>query len=160
MAKRGPAPTPKSILEQRGSRRADTNPDQMVAPREKPNAPKWLSKDARTIWQYITAELYEIGVLAKLDRTALARYCDYCAQWIEAKQHVEDDGPTSSYTDTKDVRRTRPSAHFRVMIELGRELARLEQQFGLTPSARTRVDVPEGNKKHAQLALSLRPARS
>ena len=61
MSKRGPAPTPRTILEQRGSWRAKLNRDQPVPKAGRPKCPK-LSKAEKTVWNAIMRILDDMGV--------------------------------------------------------------------------------------------------
>src|SRR5262245_50932234 len=83
MAGRGPAPTPTSVLEARGSWRAKTRAGEPRLPTERPSGPAWLSKEAQAEWRRVTRELLRMGVLAKADRAMLAEYCEAWSELVE-----------------------------------------------------------------------------
>lgn len=46
-----------------------------------PDPPKCLSKAALEEWKNISGQLHAMGILTKVDRVALAIYCQTFAQW-------------------------------------------------------------------------------
>ena len=92
-----------------------------------------------------------MGVLAKCDRNALARYCQTWAKWRTAEEVLIAEG------DTREVKALDRAGRIVVMdlkdrpevarsMKLGDQLLRLEQQFGLTPSARASLTQPRENR--------------
>lgn len=53
-----------------------------------PTAPKHLWPEARKEWRRITPELERYGLISKLDRTALALYCQAYARWVWAEESL------------------------------------------------------------------------
>ena len=64
----GPAPTPTSILEARGSWRAKGREGEMRPPVKRPGRPATLSKVAATEWNRVIGTLEHQGVVAEVDR--------------------------------------------------------------------------------------------
>ncbi len=64
-----------------------------------------------------------MGLLALVDRTALAMYCDAVSRYMELR-------------DNRDV------APY-VLVQLQSSIRSWCQQFGLTPSARSRITLPD-----------------
>src|SRR5262245_58686562 len=48
---------------------------------EKPSLPQHLSAEAKKEWRRIVRELLKLGVVTKIDRAALAAYCEAWATW-------------------------------------------------------------------------------
>lgn len=123
MGKRGPARTPTPILKLTGSReiekRSDTDiPEAMMVA---PDAPSFLKPREREAWDTLVTQLDRFGVLCIIDGNSLARYCGLWAKWT-----------TLDLDDDDDVR---------MAIKIAPQLTRLEQEFGMTPSSRSNLDI-------------------
>lgn len=55
---------------------------------EIPNCPRHLWPEARKEWRRITPELERYGLISKIDRTALALYCQAYARWVWAEEQM------------------------------------------------------------------------
>jgi P27 family predicted phage terminase small subunit len=83
-----------------------------------------------------------MGVVGSVDENALTRYCVTWVRWRQAIQLIEKGGSVQIYKDeTGKVKTIQPSAFHSIARSLADELSRLEQAFGLTPSARSRIEV-------------------
>ncbi|KKL20611.1 hypothetical protein LCGC14_2453740, partial [marine sediment metagenome] len=97
--------------------------------------PKWLSVAAKTVWKQITPQLDKAGILAKLDGNTLVRYCETYAHWRKLMKILGD----AEITNTDHVGQLR--GVFLTVEALGSSLNRLEADFGLSPSSRSRIQV-------------------
>jgi P27 family predicted phage terminase small subunit len=141
MGLRGPKPTPAAILKQRGTFRPDRHADS-AKPIGKTRCPKWLNKDAAREFRRIVKLLDTIGVLGAVDENALARYANTWTRWRQAVQMIEKGGEVVVYRDELGKpKAVQPSAFNSIARSLAEELSRLEQAFGMNPSARSRIDV-------------------
>jgi len=141
MSKPGPRPTPTGVLQLRGSWRAAGRSDAAVKP-SRPACPRWLGAEARKKWKQLVPELAKLGILTTVDREALARYCDTWALWRRMREHVEKYGVSYPLrTDDGEVKCFQQFPEVGAMHKLALLLGRLEAEFGLTPSARTRIDI-------------------
>src|SRR5262249_14761390 len=86
----------------------------------------WLQGEARAEWNRVARHLQAGGLLAKADRGLLAAYCDAWGEFVDLATRVEAD---------PDAWRLRAAKH-----RAAERLARLGAQFGLSPSARGRVE--------------------
>ncbi len=139
MGKRGPKPTPTTILKLRGSWRAGLNPDE---PRPKPGAPVMpgrLRPAAKLAWKRVVPKLQAMGVLTKVDGETLARYCTLAARYWEAERFLEAHGQTYPMRDGDTVTGFRKFPQVAIANELAGTLARIEASFGMTPADRTRI---------------------
>lgn len=94
MGARGPKPLPANVLALRGSSKylRDRVESGQVEPEvEIPDCPRHLLKEARKEWKRITPELEKLGLVAKLDRTALALYCQEFAWWVWHDEALQRD---------------------------------------------------------------------
>jgi P27 family predicted phage terminase small subunit len=154
MGKRGPAPKPTAI------RRLEGNPSHRPLPTNEPmypsvipRKPKKLSTSAKTIWDELVAEMANIGILSSVDGRALASLCEdeallenaYQGIWSMARSLKKEakaqgkkipSGEIVVLMAMKNGRMAMNALHHlstRVIIE--------RREFGLTPSARTRIMV-------------------
>ena len=141
MGQRGPAPTPSSVKRRRGTFRRDRAPKNEPHPgRGRPRCPQWLSAEAKRAWRQIVPELENMRVLTRADRNALARYVQLWSRWREAEQHIQDHGAVVKSPAGYPIQ----NPHVSIAAKLAGLLSRLESEFGLTPSARTRIEaMPE-----------------
>jgi len=148
MGARGPSPTPTRLLQLRGSWRAKQRPYEPRPRRTRPRPPASLGDEARKVFLGLVRQLYAQQVVVGLDASALARYSDLLVDYWKAAEFVAKHGAVYVVRGkpTKDGEQG-PAVGFRaypqmaLKIALASELLRLEREFGLTPSARTRVEV-------------------
>jgi P27 family predicted phage terminase small subunit len=79
-------------------------------------------------------------VLTEVDRAAFAAYCQSYARWKEAQDHINSEGAT--YETENGMHRPNPwvaicNTEQRLMMQAASE-------FGLTPSARSRIMAASG----------------
>jgi P27 family predicted phage terminase small subunit len=145
MGRRGPKPLPVSILEARGSRRIrkDIVPPAAPASVDALSMPDWLDPLAADGWRRITAVLKTMGILEQVDQTVLGRYCIAELRWKKAVAFILKNGEVYALKDKHgNVRCAQPYPQVAIANQLAAELGRLEQELGLTPSSRTRINAP------------------
>lgn len=143
----GPPPTPTEILRLRGSWRANARKGEPHASPRRPKMPPWLDADAKIIWRKAVVLLGEMHVLCAIDQVALARYCTLVAWWLRSSKTVNSEGFTTPLCNREGVELGRgSSADFKVAMIVSAELGRIEQQFGLTPSARARLTLADSEQ--------------
>lgn len=142
MGLRGPRPLTSEVLEARGSWRAHANRAQPEAPPGRPSCPAWLDLDAKRAWRRIIRHLEFMRILSPADRHALARYCQLWSRWKKAELFLQKYGETYPLKgENGEIKCFMPWPQVAIAGKLAQALTRLEQEFGLTPSARTRIVV-------------------
>ena len=114
-----------------------------MPPEGLPECPDWIDEEAKAAWAHLVPMLQAMGVLTRIDDMALARYCQYWARWKKAEQFIQKHGDSYPLKDEKG--RVKCVAQFpqvAIAHKLGALLGRLEQEFGMTPSARSRISNP------------------
>ena len=156
MGQRGPKPTPNVVKLFQGNpgKRPLNLADGVNPPIEVPDPPKWLSRPGLKEWRRISAELADLGLIAKIDMASLATYCQtwgdlyelemaFAAQkrLIEARvdKDERDVKVAGVYFQKTPTGFMRESALHRKIVEMRNELDRYAKNFGLNPSARARV---------------------
>lgn len=142
MGKRGPAPTPTAKLKARGSWRGETRHGEPEAKGD-PVAPEWLSDNSLALWELIVPQLEGMGIAGLIDSMALARYVTLFERWLECEQFLRDNG--STYEDGGGITKEYPQASR--ASRLADQLLKLEQQYGMTASARVSLAVDNGKSK-------------
>ena len=145
MAKRGPKPTPSKVLKLRGSWLLNNRKDEPQPESGAPSCPSWVGTIGKREWKRITKQLEPLGLLTELDRVALALYCQAYDDYVTAKKEM----------DKEDMRPVVKTANYNyvqnpmvgVMNKAWQRVLKAAAEFGLTPSARTRISVPEGATK-------------
>jgi P27 family predicted phage terminase small subunit len=145
VGKRGPKPTPTAILNARGSWRGKKNKDEPVMDATAPQCPDWLDAQAKAYWAEIAPMLSEGKVLRRIDRAALARYCQLLARWRRCEEFIAKHGDTYPIKDDAGhVKGVKEFPQVRRASDLSAQLCRLEAEFGMTPSSRSRVVAAAG----------------
>lgn len=141
MGARGPAPLPNNVHRLTGNRskipaskfNAELRPDVEI-----PGCPVHLLPEAKKEWKRITPELEKMRIISKLDRAALAVYCQAYARWVQAENKLK------SMDEDGLVDKT-PSGYQQISVWLQISNRAVEQmhkflcEFGMSPSSRSRV---------------------
>jgi P27 family predicted phage terminase small subunit len=133
-----------------------------------PPTPKELDQAGRRIWRGLTRDLAAIGLLAKLDQHALARYIQLWQRWQQLQTFIEANGETydvkrhfrvrgyyDAETDTyvpdhleEYVTHQEIRPQTRLWMALADRLVRLEEHFGMTPSGRAAIGILLAGAEH------------
>lgn len=142
MGKRGPRPEPTKLLELKGSWRARKNKREPRPERGAPACPGWLSPEAKAAWRSVVPLLSAAGMIAKVDRNVLTKYCQLWGRWKQAELFIQRFG--SSYPIKDDAGKVKCFAQFpevAIAHKLVGLLLKMEQELGLTPSSRSGIEV-------------------
>jgi P27 family predicted phage terminase small subunit len=151
MGKRGPPPTPTSIRLLRGnpSGRA-LNKDEPIPPEGVAKPPDWLTGRSKELWTRIAPILTRMKVLTSADPDALALLCDAYAEYLGARDVVRGEGATyesrqfqmDEAGNTVEKVMIRPRPEVAMAQDAWKRVRQMMQEFGLTPSSRSRIEVP------------------
>jgi len=144
MGRRGPVPTPTATLKLRGSTLVTRRREQAEAqgPAGTPRCPDWLDKDGQIVWRQLVPQLKAMHVLTRIDAHALARYCRLWGRWRKAEAFIDQHGEMYPIKDDAGkVKCLQQWPQVAIAGKLAQQLTRLEQEFGMTPSSRTRIQV-------------------
>ncbi len=144
MGRRGPIPLPTALLRARGSRHVTRRreQDEVQGPPGHPRCPRWLDPEAQATWRHLVPLLGQMGVLTRIDGLALARYCRVFSRWRKAEAFIDQHGEMYPLKDEAGrVKYFVQWPQVAIANKLCQHLTRLEQEFGMTPSARTRIQV-------------------
>lgn len=149
MGRRGPKATPTAILKLRGTHRKGRTRAEPVPKGEAPAPPEWLLPAAREEWERLRPELVHMRLLTAVDWGQFAAYCQCWARWQDAEIAIAEQGTTIDILDKEGwVKYTQISPHVTIAHKCLERLNKLAAEFGLTPSARSRLGaVPVGKEK-------------
>jgi len=136
----GPKPKPihlKLIEGNPGKRPLPATP--MPEPKA-PDPPPELEGDGLAEWERVAPQLERLGLLSHLDRAALAAYCWAWARLLAAGRVLAE----STVLIRKDRRIVKNPA-IQVARDAAQECRAWAAEFGMTPSARARMTLPDQN---------------
>jgi len=151
MGKRGPKKTPTNILKMRGSRLVETRPKNEPVPvKGIPEPPEFLRAVplAMEEWYRKVKLLSEQGTLGLIDDTMLGAYCLHYAIYCNTIEQVisEKQNTFNLLIKTKNENVIQSPIvgimHRELMI-----IRQLAAEFGMTPSARSSINVTESPGK-------------
>lgn len=164
MKRTGPPKKPTALKLLQGTFRQDRVANHEAKPEvEIPPVPSHLSDEAKVEWGRVSQELATLGLLTRIDRAALAAYCECWSDWVDASRKcVGPDGKDRKVIVTgerlkydKDGHVTERSGgnpienpYFSIKKRSAELMHKFLVEFGMTPAARTRINaVPSGDEK-------------
>jgi len=131
---RRPTPTKLKLLRGNPGRRPLPENEPQI-PAGIPEMPKHLNRIAKQEWRRIMPELARVGLLTRIDGTALAAYCDCYAQWAEACRKLRKTGML--------VRGTKGDPIINPLLKIANQAVdRMRMyliEFGMTPASRSKT---------------------
>ena len=131
---RPPKPTNIKILEGNPGKRP-LNEYEPKPKKKAPRCPNWLDTAAKTEWRRLSRNMADLGILTEIDMASFAAYCQAFARWKEAEEFISKHGtivktPSGYWQQVPQV--SIAQTYLKIMN-------RLCEQFGLTPSSRSRI---------------------
>lgn len=138
MAGRKPLPTHLKLV--KGTARPHRlNKDEPKPPVAVPEAPAHLEERARAKFTAMAEMLARHGVMTELDAGAIARYAVVWCRWLDAEAEVKRRGPVVK-TEAGNIIQ---NPFLAVANKCLAQMAQIESEFGMTPSARSRIRMAE-----------------
>lgn len=136
MAGRKPLPTRLKLIRGNPGKRPlnEREPEPKLAT---PTCPQILQGESRKEWRRATRELRALGLLARIDRAALAAYCRTWGRWVEAEEKIAATGEIVKAPSGYPIQNPYLSISNRALENMHRFLT----EFGMTPSSRSRLRV-------------------
>jgi len=156
----GPPPKPTKLKQLEGNpSRRPLNENEPNPALSIPTCPMFVKGIARREWTRITKELHVLGLLTKIDRAALAGYCQAYGRWYEAEQQIDELGKLSKGKLKFLYKTTNGNLVMNPLLSVANKA--LEQmhkflvEFGMTPASRTRISVkPSENEDEMDKILN------
>jgi P27 family predicted phage terminase small subunit len=137
---RGPKPQPTKLKLLRGipGKRPLPKNEPQLEP-AMPEPPEVLEGDALKEWNRISPLLHGAGLLTALDGAALAVGCQSYGIYIEATRNIRKSGTVIKSIQGQPMM----SPYLKVANVALQQWTRMLAEFGMTPSSRTRIKVPD-----------------
>ena len=153
MGKRGPRPEPTILKIAKGNpgkRRLNESEPKPAADAIQP--PDWVTGKSLEKWQEVVPKLIGMGVMTNADIDTIARYCTMYEQYVKYLEQVRRGLDVLVIRDDKGkVKYMQSTPAATMMTKLAASMLRIEQEFGLTPSARTGIATTQTDKPHDDL---------
>lgn len=149
MAGRRPKPTHLKVVTGNPGKRKLNEKEPQPA-KEIPSPPSHLTDWGKTAWGKMTVLLDGMGVLTVADTFALERLCDIYADILQLRNTIADEGRTYTVqTEGGFLIKANPAVA--MLADADRRFKSYLVEFGLTPAARTKVKVNEGETEEDPL---------
>lgn len=142
---RKPHPTAKRKLKGNPSRRPLPDSEPEFTGTTTP--PKWLDQRAKTEWRRLAPRLELLGILTPGDRAAFAAYCAAYSRMVEAETFLNSPAAGGSLVFKTEGGALKPWPHVAIANQAADTMRKFLIEFGLSPSARTRLSVEDPKKK-------------
>ena len=139
---KGRKPIPSEVIELRGGSKHTHRPPRSGEPKPPvaiPKCPAHLDKEAKAEWKRAVKELEPLGMLTKLDKAVLARYCQAFSTWAQATRKITEMGMVRI---TKNGF-TEQNPYFPIANKASEQMMKALVEIGMTPSSRARVKVTD-----------------
>lgn len=147
----GPAAKPTALKILHGSKRGRAQAKVEPTPElGAPSKPNWLGAIASECWDDLVPVLEGMRVLTVADRVALELLATVYEEWRNANETVELKGETQEVS-TQYSSKTQAHPAVAQRSDAFRRLHSMIQEFGLTPSARSRIKGPGEREKEDPL---------
>lgn len=152
MAGRRPSPTQLRIVQGNPGKRK-INKTEPKPKREIPSCPAHLSDAGKVAWGRLSVLLDRMGVLTEADSAALERLCDCYSDILICRDSLIADGWTYKTMDAQGNTLIKGNPAATQLRAADAQFKSYLIEFGLTPSARTKVHAaPDEDKKADPLA--------
>ena len=140
-AMKGRPPTPKHILDMRGSKHAKNREELGDLVESLPETPDWITERAQEKFVEVCEFARNMGTLAKSDVEVITRYAIIWDRWRQAEEWLAKgaDSYIEVLAPDGSLRFSRPSKWQAQSNQCHEQLRQLETVLGLTPADRTRL---------------------
>jgi P27 family predicted phage terminase small subunit len=108
-----------------------------------PDCPSHLDRLAKQEFKRITAELVKVGLITRVDRTAISAYCVCYSRWVRAENEIRDRLLVES--DASDEMIKNP--YLSIANKALEQMNKLMIEFGMTPVSRTRCKADQAKSQ-------------
>jgi len=134
---------PDALKKLHGTARKDRSVGSTATATGMPTRPTGLSPQAVRVWKSLAPKLHGLGLLAEIDQSTFAVYCQAYGDWLEATRLLNKLGVANWYSETESgYRQVIPEVAVR--DKAYQVMQRLETRFGLDPSSRSGISVGIG----------------
>lgn len=158
---RKPKPTHLKLID--GTQGCRINKNEIEPEAVIPDPPVSLVGRARDEWDLLAAELHKLKLLTKIDRAALAAYCQSWAMFSTAVDALNEMAARDELTHGLMIKTKAGNAIQNPLVgainKSASAMVRYAVEFGMTPSARSRIAATDGLAKEPLAHLLNLPNR-
>jgi P27 family predicted phage terminase small subunit len=152
---RGRKPLPSHLKLVQGNRgKRQIRPESIKVEPSLPMPPPHLCDEAKVEWGRVASMLYALRLLSEADIAALAAYCQAWATFKRATEALEVMSKGDPLTKGLLIKTTNGNAIQNPLLGIANKAAadmvRFAAEFGMTPSARARINAPKGEETQSQ----------
>jgi P27 family predicted phage terminase small subunit len=114
-----------------------------------PDPPDWVSAEVAAAWRHDAPMLYDAGLLTVLDEAAFLGLCDLRVRWTRAQKALSE---SSSLLIKTPNGMPMPHPLIAIVNQAWKLYLLTLAEFGLTPSARSRVTVKAAQETESVFA--------
>lgn len=153
---RKPKPTALKLVTGNPGKRPLPKKEAVVALSE-PTPPAFLCDDAKVEWGRVCSALFAAGLMTELDRAALSAYCAAYGRWAQAERAINTMAGKDGINAALLIKTKEGNAIQNPLVGIANkaraDVVRFAAEFGMTPSARTRVTAtPDDTQKEDRAA--------
>lgn len=115
--------------------RRPLNPSEARPPAGVPEAPDFLTAEAKREWARIVPLLAQSGLITTLDRGVMANYCEAWSRWVACQKKIRREGFIRLSCEGVPCY----TRHYEAANKAMDQIRHLGEQLGLSPSARSRI---------------------
>lgn len=142
MGRSGPSPKPTALRLLHGDRKDRINQREPVPSAEPMTPPENVTPEVRAVWDFTARHLVIMGTASASDRDALHAYCEAVVAHAKASAVLAQTSILVKGIHGGMVR----NPALQIQRDAARTLLRFAQEFGLTPSARSTIEVGGGDR--------------
>ena len=151
-----PKPTALKLIEGNKGKRTHQKKEAVIALCE-PTPPAFLCDDAKVEWGRVCSALFSAGLMTELDRAALSAYCAAYGRWAQAERAINAMAGKDGINAALLIKTKEGNAIQNPLVGIANkaraDVVRFAAEFGMTPSARTRVTAtPDDTQKEDRAA--------
>lgn len=147
---RKPKPTALRLVGGNAGKRPIPKKEAIIALSE-PTPPAFLCDDAKVEWGRVCSVLYSSGLMTELDRAALAAYCAAYGRWAQAERAINRMASKDELNSALMIKTSNGNAIQNPLVGIANkaksDMVRYAAEFGMTPSARSRVNSTKNDKE-------------
>lgn len=151
MAGRRPTPTELKLVRGNPGKRPINKKEPLPAKRI-PSTPAHLTDEGQMAWGRLTVLLDRMGVLTEADGFALERLCDCYSEILALRELIDANGRTYETTSTQGELVIKANPAVAMLADADRRFKSYLVEFGLTPAARSKVQIKADDDQEDQFA--------
>ena len=103
--------------------------------------PRHLNDYGKKEWRRVVGVLKDLGLYTKLDRAALAMYCQAWGRWVRAEKQLEETG--GEVLTSSETGNFYQNPWYHVANKAWEQMRKVLAEFGLSPSSRSRLSIAQ-----------------